>query len=89
MVVTRSDIPTEESQAKLLRMVQIITLLFHHRRTITELAERFDCSERTIFRYLRTIESCGFVIDKDFSTPPKHFIHQGRCPVCGKEESNG
>jgi predicted DNA-binding transcriptional regulator YafY len=59
-------------QAKLMRVLELIALLKGRGKTITEMAERFDMSERSIYRYIKLLESVGFVVDKDFHN--KYFI---------------
>ena len=53
-------------QAKLLRLFQIIAVLKSGHWTIKQLADRFDTSERTIYRYLNLLEEVDFLIEKDF-----------------------
>lgn len=51
------------SQAKLDRLLRMMRLLTENRSlTIRDLAGRFDTSERTIYRYLETFKSAGFVV---------------------------
>lgn len=59
---TESIIP----QAKLLRLFQIIAVLKTGHWTIRQLAERFDTSERTIYRYIKLLEEVDFLLEKDF-----------------------
>jgi proteasome accessory factor C len=59
---TESIIP----QAKLLRLFQIIAVLKSGHWTIKQLAERFDTSERTIYRYINLLEEVDFLLEKDF-----------------------
>jgi len=59
-------------EGKLLRVLEIIALLKGKGKNITELAARFDMSERSIYRYIRLLEAVGFVIDKDFHN--RYFI---------------
>lgn len=59
-------------QAKLMRVLGLIALLKGKGKTIAEMAERFDMSERSIYRYLKLLEAVGFVIDKDFHN--RYFI---------------
>lgn len=59
---TESIIP----QAKLLRLFQIIAVLKSGHWTIRQLAERFDTSERTIYRYINLLEEVDFLLEKDF-----------------------
>ncbi|MEJ0033578.1 MAG: WYL domain-containing protein [Bacteroidota bacterium] len=66
---TESIIP----QTKLLRLFQIIAVLRTGRWTIKSLAERFDTSERTIYRYIKLLEEVELLIEKDFDG--KYFIH--------------
>lgn len=65
---TESIIP----QAKLLRLFQIIAVLKAGHWTIRQLAERFDTSERTIYRYINLLEEVDFLIEKDFDN--RYFI---------------
>lgn len=65
---TESIIP----QAKLLRLFQIIAVLKAGHWTIRQLAERFDTSERTIYRYINLLEEVDFLIEKDFEN--RYFI---------------
>jgi predicted DNA-binding transcriptional regulator YafY len=65
---TESIIP----QAKLLRLFQIIGILKAGHWTIRQLAERFDTSERTIYRYINLLEEVDFLIEKDFDN--RYFI---------------
>lgn len=51
-------------QAKFKKMLEILlSLNGSFGKSIEELAERFDVSERTIYRYLDTFEEAGFVIE--------------------------
>ena len=59
-------------QAKLLRLFQIIAVLKSGHWTIKQLADRFDTSERTIYRYLNLLEEVDFLIEKDFDN--RYFI---------------
>lgn len=59
-------------QAKLLRLFQIIAVLKSGHWTIRQLAERFDTSERTIYRYINLLEEVDFLIEKDFDN--RYFI---------------
>jgi proteasome accessory factor C len=65
---TESIIP----QAKLLRLFQIIAVLKSGHWTIVQLAERFDTSQRTIYRYINLLEEVDFIIEKDFDN--RYFI---------------
>src|SRR6267142_1155718 len=59
-------------QAKLLRLLQIIVVLKTGRWIIKHLAQRFDTSERTIYRYLKLLEEVDFPLEKDFEN--RYFI---------------
>jgi len=65
---TESIIP----QAKLLRLFQIIAVLKTGHWSISHLAQRFDTSERTIYRYLNLLDEVDFLLEKDFDN--KFFI---------------
>jgi len=74
MSVRKSNRKTESiiPQAKLLRLFQIIAVLKAGHWTIRQLAERFDTSERTIYRYINLLEEVDFLIEKDFDN--RYFI---------------
>ena len=59
-------------QAKLLRLFQIIAVLKSGHWSIKQLAERFDTSERTIYRYINLLDEVDFLIEKDFDN--RYFI---------------
>ena len=59
-------------QAKLLRLFQIIAVLKSGHWTIKQMSDRFDTSERTIYRYLKLLEEVDFLIEKDFEN--RYFI---------------
>jgi proteasome accessory factor C len=59
-------------QAKLLRLFQIIAVLKSGHWTIKQLADRFDTSERTIYRYINLLEEVDFLIEKGFDN--RYFI---------------
>lgn len=65
---TESIIP----QARLLRLFQIIAVLKSGHWTIKQLADRFDTSERTIYRYIHLMEAVDFLVEKDFDN--RYFI---------------
>lgn len=47
------------------RLLRLLMLLSGKRKyTLQELSRRFEFSERTVYRYLDTIESSGFVLDR-------------------------
>ena len=56
----------------MLRLFQIIAVLKAGHWTIRQLAERFDTSERTIYRYINLLEEVDFLIEKDFDN--RYFI---------------
>lgn len=56
-------------QPKIQRLLRLLMLLTGTRRyALAELQERFQMSERTIYRYLDTIEEAGFVVDRKDGT---------------------
>jgi proteasome accessory factor C len=65
---TESIIP----QARLLKLFQIIAVLKSGHFTIKQLAQRFDSSERTIYRYVTLLEEANFLIEQDFQN--RYFI---------------
>ena len=51
-------------QAKFQKMLEVLLLLYcQYGRTIAELSERFEISQRTVYRYLDTFKQVGFVIE--------------------------
>jgi predicted DNA-binding transcriptional regulator YafY len=61
-------------QAKILRVFQLIGLLKGGGRTVDQLAQQLDTTQRTIYRYFKLLEEIGFIIDQDFHG--RYFIHQ-------------
>lgn len=59
-------------QAKLLRLLELISALKSSHWSIEDLARRVDMSERTIYRYLKLLEAVNFIVDKDFQD--RYFI---------------
>ena len=53
--------------AKLLRCLQIINFLQNGKYSIAQIAERFDVSERTVYRYLHLFEEVGLLLEQDFN----------------------
>ena len=53
-------------QAKFQKMLEVLLLLdCQYGRTIVELSERFEVSQRTVYRYLDTFKNVGFVIENN------------------------
>jgi proteasome accessory factor C len=59
-------------QARLLKLFQIIAVLKSGHFTIKQLADRFDSSSRTIYRYVSLLEEANFLVEQDFSN--RYFI---------------
>lgn len=59
-------------QARLLKLFQIIAVLKSGHFTIKQLAERFDSSQRTIYRYISLLEEANFLVEQDFQN--RYFI---------------
>jgi proteasome accessory factor C len=57
---------------RLMRLFQIIAVLKTGHWTIQQLAERFDTSARTVYRYIHLLEEVDFLIEKDFQN--RYFI---------------
>lgn len=57
---------------RLMRLFQIIAVLKSGHWTIQQLSERFDTSQRTIYRYINLLEEVDFLIEKDFQN--RYFI---------------
>jgi predicted DNA-binding transcriptional regulator YafY len=61
-------------QAKILRVFQLIGLLKSGGRTVQQLAEQLDATQRTVYRYFKLLEEIGFIIDQDFHG--RYFVHR-------------
>jgi len=62
------------AQAKLLRVFKLIRLLNQHPgRTIHQLVDLLDMSERTVYRYIELLDSIGYCIDSD-PTTKRYFL---------------
>jgi len=61
------------AQAKIFRVLKLISLLKSKSRSIKDLALSLDTTTRSIYRYLELLEQVGFLIDKDFNN--RYFIH--------------
>jgi proteasome accessory factor C len=57
---------------RLMRLFQIIAVLKSGHWTIQQLADRFDTSSRTVYRYIKLLEEVDFLIEKDFQN--RYFI---------------
>ena len=53
-------------QAKIYRVLKLISILKQRARSVEDLAEIFEVNKRTVYRYLNLLESLGFILDKDF-----------------------
>ncbi len=72
---TKTKKKKEESaipQAKLLRLLEIISALKSGHWTINDLARKVDMSERTIYRYLKLFTAVNFIVEQDFKD--RYFI---------------
>lgn len=67
-------------------IIQLIHVLCEGRKSIRALAENLDVSERTVRRYIKTIESMEIAIELDFHG--KYFIANDNCPICGLTTNN-
>lgn len=71
------------THAKMIKIIEMIVLLQSSRFTISDLALRFNQSERSVYRYLSAMEALDFPVEKDFSG--KYFIcDTTTCPLCGR-----
>ena len=61
------------AQAKILRVLKLISILKTRSKTIPQIASIFEISERSVYRYLELLAEVGFIIDKDFND--RYFIH--------------
>lgn len=53
-------------QAKFQKMLEVLLMLdCKYGRTIQEISERFDISQRTVYRYIDTFKQVGFVIENN------------------------
>lgn len=64
-------------QPKLERLLRLIQLLVGNRRSTVELAERLDCSQKTVQRYIDTIQNAGFVVEYHRRGVPFLSTNQG------------
>ncbi|MEO6683508.1 MAG: HTH domain-containing protein, partial [Ginsengibacter sp.] len=56
-------------QKKMQRLLRLLMLLSGNRRfTVKEILEKLECSKRTAYRYLETLEICGFFLEKHEAT---------------------
>jgi predicted DNA-binding transcriptional regulator YafY len=62
-------------------ILQAAKMLMHDRYTLKQLANHFDTSERSIYRWMNTINEIGWPVERDFNG--KFFIVEGCCPMCG------
>lgn len=78
-------------QAKLLRVFKLIRLLNQlPGRTISQLAESLDLSERSVHRYIRFLEEVGYSVDSHPVTK-RYFLfghHSARTEALTEEESD-
>lgn len=70
-------------QAKMLRVINLMTVLLHRKMRIEDIAELMDSSERTAYRYIDLLEMLDFPVDQDFDN--RFFIVNTACPICSKE----
>ena len=62
------------NQRKILRVLQFISYLEQHPpKTVNQLAEMLETTERTVYRYLDLMRECGFDLQRDKYT--RFFIH--------------
>ena len=67
-----------KGQEKLSRILKIISMLkTPYGRTISSMSEELEISERTIYRYIDTLEECGFPIDKSFGGERWFIVSSG------------
>jgi proteasome accessory factor C len=71
-VVAKKKTESILPHGRLMRLFQIIAVLKSGHWTIQQLAERFDTSQRTIYRYIHLLEEVDFLIEKDFHN--RYFI---------------
>jgi proteasome accessory factor C len=71
-VVAKKKADSILPHGRLMRLFQIIAVLKSGHWTIQQLAERFDTSQRTIYRYIHLLEEVDFLIEKDFQN--RYFI---------------
>ena len=61
-------------QAKLQKMLEVLLMLHcKYGRTLQELTEEFNISERTVYRYMQTIRNAGFVIERNESMGRNYY----------------
>lgn len=77
------------AQPHLLRLLKFIRLLADRPgRTVSQFARTLETSERTVYRYLDTLEELGYLIDKDIHE--RYFLFEAdatRRPAFTADES--
>ena len=61
------------NQNKIFRVLQLIQLLQDQPKTITQIADSVEATERTVYRYLDLLRELGYLIRKDLAG--RYFIH--------------
>jgi predicted DNA-binding transcriptional regulator YafY len=61
------------AQAKILRVLKLISILKSRSKTIKQIASTLEITERSVYRYLDLLTEVGFLVDKDFED--RYFIH--------------
>jgi biotin operon repressor len=72
-------------QGKMRRLVSLMKLLFQRPVSVRDIAEHLDCSKRTAYRLIATIEAAG--LDVECTMDYKYFLVKNeQCPCCGNNQ---
>jgi hypothetical protein len=81
--IEKQSVHTPE-QRKMLRVVGFMKYLLRGSRTVSELSIKYCVNQRTIYRYIKLLESLDVEVEQDFSG--RFFIPQVCCPLCGHDK---
>lgn len=73
-----------EARSQIIHCLALIQILTHEKYSARELSNKTKMSMRTVYRYLKLIESLGFIIDQE-CFGGKYFIVSNSCPLCGNK----
>jgi transcriptional antiterminator len=72
-------------QGKMRRLMTLMKLLFHRPVTVKEIGNHLDCSVRTAYRLIATIQASGYEIECTMDS--KYFlVREDQCPCCGNNQ---
>lgn len=74
------------AQGKILRVMEMTLYMAGAKRTLEEIAARFDISERTARRYLTLVDTLDLGLEQDFDN--RYFLAIDSCPLCGRKHDD-